>query len=68
MSSFARDGKGGHGWKLDKVKPAFKVLMPCLQKPLKKKLWLMLPDEICLTSSSTQNLPTTVVTRQKHAS
>ena len=43
MSSFARDGKGEHGWKLDKVKPAFKVLMPCLQKPLKKKIMINAP-------------------------
>ena len=53
MSSFATDGKDGHELKLEKVGPTFSSFSQiCRQKSPKKKLWLVLPDEICLISSS----------------
>ena len=45
-SSFTTDGKGGHEMKIDKVEG----VMP--KKNKQKVLWLMLPDDICLISSS----------------
>ena len=36
MSSIARDGKGGHGWKLGKVKAAFSSFNAMPAKTTKK--------------------------------
>ena len=39
-------------WKLERLGNLCQVLLLCQQKSLKKFLWLVLPDEVCLLSSS----------------
>ena len=47
------DGKDGHGLKLEKFEPTFSSFSAIPAKIIKRILsWLVLPDAICLRSSS----------------
>ena len=52
VSSVEKDGKDGHGLKLEKTGQLFQFLMlnTLLKSP--KTLWLVFPDEICLISAA----------------